>query len=175
MKYAIFAAFAATIPAANWMIENIGTTCIPTGPCLIPVGFGLMAPSGVLMIGVALVLRDAVHERFGAVGSFAAIMAGAAMSAFSPGLAIASAIAFIIAETMDLIVYAKLRRRKLWLAVLASGAVGALVDSAIFTFLAFGSLEFSAGNALGKIYASAIVAAALQALRYQNAFLSCSK
>jgi uncharacterized PurR-regulated membrane protein YhhQ (DUF165 family) len=42
---------------------------------------------------------------------------------------------------------------------LASGIVGAFVDSAIFTWFAFGSLEFSAGNAVGKIYASLLVAA----------------
>jgi uncharacterized PurR-regulated membrane protein YhhQ (DUF165 family) len=85
------------------------------------------------------------------------------MSMFSPGLALASAAAFIIAELADLAVYARLRERKLWLAVLASGVVGALIDSAAFTWLAFGSLEFSAGNALGKVYASALVAAALAA------------
>lgn len=161
MKYVLLAVFAATIPAANWLIGNIGTICIPEGPCLIPVGFGLMAPSGVLMIGFALVLRDAVHERFGAKGSLAAIGLGAAMSMFSPGLALASAVAFVIAELFDLAVYARLRKRKLWLAVLASGVVGAFVDSAAFTMLAFGSLDFSAGNALGKIYASIIVAAVL--------------
>jgi uncharacterized PurR-regulated membrane protein YhhQ (DUF165 family) len=171
MKYILLAAFAATIPAANWLIGNVGTTCIPNGPCLIPIGFGLMAPSGVLMIGLALVLRDAVHERFGAKGSIAAIGMGAVMSMFSPGLALASAVAFIIAELADLAVYARLRERKLWLAVLASGVVGAFIDSAAFTWLAFGSLEFSAGNAVGKIYASLFVALALIAIsnaRRQN-------
>jgi len=53
MKYFVFVIFALTIPTANWLIGNVGTVCIPDGPCLIPVGFGLMAPSGVLMIGVA--------------------------------------------------------------------------------------------------------------------------
>lgn len=158
MKYLLAAAFAATIPAANWLIGHVGTTCIPDGPCLIPVGFGLIAPSGVLMIGIALVLRDAVHEHFGAKGSLAAIGLGAALSFFSPALAMASALAFIFAELADLAVYGWLRQRRLWLAVLASGVVGAFIDSAIFTWFAFGSLEFSMGNAVGKIYASAAVA-----------------
>jgi hypothetical protein len=26
-----------TIPAANWLIGHVGTTCVPDGPCLIPV------------------------------------------------------------------------------------------------------------------------------------------
>ena len=50
MKYIATALFAATIPAANWMIGNVGVACIPDGPCLVPVGFGLMAPSGVVII-----------------------------------------------------------------------------------------------------------------------------
>ena len=65
-KYLTIAAFTLTIPAANWLIGNVGTMCIPDGPCLVPVGFGLAAPSGVLMIGIALVLRDALHEQGGA-------------------------------------------------------------------------------------------------------------
>ena len=47
--------FALTIPAANWLIGNVGTKCVPNGPCLIPVApGGLVAPSGVTMIGIAL-------------------------------------------------------------------------------------------------------------------------
>ena len=55
--YFYLAAFALCIPAANWLIGNVGTFCVPKGPCLIPVAPGLTAPSGVLMIGLALVLR----------------------------------------------------------------------------------------------------------------------
>lgn len=163
MKYLAFAAFAATIPAANWLIGNVGTTCIPAGPCLIPVGFGLMAPSGVLMIGLALVLRDAVHELAGWKWALAAVLAGCALSlAFSPpALALASAAAFLTAELADFAVYARLRARGKALAVLASGAVGAALDSALFVWLAFGSLEFSAGTTLAKIYASLAVALVL--------------
>ena len=57
---AYFCAFILTIPVANWMIGSLGAVCPPKSPCLIPVGFDLMAPSGVLMIGLALVLRDLV-------------------------------------------------------------------------------------------------------------------
>ena len=34
--------------------SRVGTTCVPDGPCLTPVLPGLMVPSGVLMIGAAL-------------------------------------------------------------------------------------------------------------------------
>lgn len=155
--------FAATIPTANWLIANIGTTCIPDGPCLVPVGFGLMAPSGVVMIGLALVLRDWLHELAGWKWSAAAVLAGAGLSlVFSPpAIAIASAAAFLFAEIADLIVYAKLRERGRAMAVMASQVVGAALDSMIFVYLAFGSLDFSAGTTLAKIYAGAVVAAYL--------------
>ena len=160
LKHLTIAAYATTIPAANWLIGHVGE-CIPDGPCLIPVGFGLMAPSGVLMIGLALVLRDAVQEQFGIKWALVAIAIGAALSlaVSPPALAVASAVAFLIAEGLDMAVYTPMKRKGLALAVIASGIVGAFVDSALFVWLAFGSISLSAGTALGKIYASAIVAA----------------
>lgn len=159
------AGFAATVPLANWMIGNVGWVCVPDGPCLVPVGFGLMAPSGVLVIGLALVLRDLVHERSGRAWALGAIAAGTTLSALvaPAALVVASTVAFLVSELADFAVYARLRRRGLALAVLASGAVGAAVDSALFLWLAFGSLEFMAGQVLGKLYASVSVAAALWA------------
>lgn len=156
-----FITFAATIPAANWMIGNVGAACIPNGPCLIPVGFGLMAPSGVLMIGLALVLRDWLHELAGWRAAFTAVMVGAALSLYvsPPAIALASAVAFGLAELADLAVYSKLRAKGKALAVAASGVVGAAIDSALFVWIAFGSLQFSAGTTLAKVYASVAVAA----------------
>ncbi|MDX0227140.1 VUT family protein [Sinorhizobium meliloti] len=150
------AAFAATIPAANWLIGNVGTECIPQGPCLLPVGFGLHAPSGVLLVGLALVLRDAVHEAGGAKAALAAIALGGVVAWFvaPPALVLASVLAFVMAELADLAVYAPLRTKRLWLAVLLSGVVGSAVDSAVFLYVAFGSLDFIAGQIVGKIWMS---------------------
>jgi uncharacterized PurR-regulated membrane protein YhhQ (DUF165 family) len=153
-KWLAIAGFLGSIPAANWLIGNVGE-CIPHGPCLVPVGFGLMAPSGVFAIGAALVFRDAVHEAFGWRGAMLAILIGAALSWFiSPHLALASAVAFLLAETADLLVYAPLRRRALAWAVLLSGMAGAAIDSAAFLWLAFGSLDYLAGQVVGKAWAS---------------------
>jgi uncharacterized PurR-regulated membrane protein YhhQ (DUF165 family) len=144
--------FALTIPAANWLIGNAGTKCVPNGPCLIPVAPGLMAPSGVTMIGIALVLRDLVQRRLGVGVAAGAILAGAALSAFvaPPALVIASAAAFLISEFADLAVYTPLAQRRLIAAVVASSFVGLVVDSIVFLWLAFGSLEFLAGQVVGK-------------------------
>lgn len=152
----VLVAFAATIPLANWMIGNWGTECIPNGPCLIPVGFGLMAPSGVLVIGAALVLRDALQQLTGVQGALVAIALGAILSFFvaPPALVIASVLAFTLSELADLGVYTPLRKKNLGLAVLLSGIVGALIDSAVFLYIAFGSLDFVLGQWVGKMWAS---------------------
>src|SRR5215471_15781605 len=105
------ALFALTIPAANWLIGHVGTTCVPNGPCLVPVAPGLMAPSGVLMIGLALVLRDLVQRRIGRAWSLAAIVAGAILSgAIAPAsLVLASTAAFFFSELADFLVYTPLQ------------------------------------------------------------------
>lgn len=156
-RYILAGAFLACIPAANWLIGNVGTVCVPNGPCLIPVAPGLMAPSGVLMIGAALALRDAVHEAMGRAWVLWLILAGCALSlAFSPpALAIASAVAFLLSELADFAVYDRLRRRGMALAVAASGVVGAILDSLLFSALAFGTVAWAPGLILAKIYASA--------------------
>lgn len=154
--YVALAAFALTIPAANWLIGNVGTVCIPTEPCLIPVAPGLMAPSGVLMIGLALVLRDVVQEKLGLKWAVAAILIGAALSGLvaPAALVVASAVAFLFSEIADLTIYTPLRARRIWLAVLASGIVGAFIDSGLFLWLAFGSLDHMTGNVVGKMWFS---------------------
>ena len=161
--YAALAAYAATIPAANYMIGNFGTVCVPNGPCLIPLGFGIMAPSGVLMIGLALLLRDAVHETLGKNWALYAIAAGAALSYLlaDPYIAVASLAAFAVSELSDFAVYSRIRERSRELAVLASGVVGSVIDSVIFLYLAFGSLAHIEGQIVGKVGVTAIAAAAL--------------
>lgn len=159
MKTAVLATlFAATVPLANWMIGNVGDCAGHV--CTIPVGFGLQAPSGVLIVGVALVLRDAIHERGGFPAVACAILLGAlaTLAVAPPALALASLAAFIAAETLDTAVYAVARKHGRAAAVIASGIIGAAADSAVFLWLAFGSLDYLAGQTLGKLYASAAVA-----------------
>ena len=146
------AGFALSIPIANWMIGNVGTKCVPNGPCLMPVGFGVMAPTGVIMIGLALVLRDLVQRRLGVGWAAAAVVAGAAISAFlaPPALVLASGAAFLLAEMAARAVYTPLQRRGLVTAVVASSIVGLVIDSVLFLYLAFGNLDYLLGQVLGK-------------------------
>ena len=150
-----FTAFLLCIPLANWMIGNVGTTCVPNGPCLVPVGPGIMAPTGVLGAGLALVLRDVVQRCLGIPASLAAIALGAGLSAvIAPAaLVLASTTAFLLSELADLAVYTPLQRRGLALAVIASALLGLVVDSVVFLHLAFHSLDFLAGQVVGKLWA----------------------
>jgi hypothetical protein len=162
--------FCLTVPAANWMIGHVGTVCSARGPCLIPVAPGLMAPSGVLMIGAALVLRDLVQRRLGIEFGIGAIVAGAAISAAiaPPSLVFASATAFLLSEFADFAVYTPLARRRLVLAVAASSAVGLVIDSIVFLWLAFGSLEFLLGQIVGKAWMVLIAVPLVAYLRWRD-------
>ncbi len=108
------------------------------------------------MIGAALVLRDMVQRAYGPAVSVACIVAGALLSFFvaPPALAAASAGAFLFSELVDFAVYTPVARRSFALAVLASCTAGALADSALFLWLAFGSLAFIWGQFVGKLYAA---------------------
>jgi queuosine precursor transporter len=147
--------FLGCVPLANWLILHVGTVCVPSGPCLVPVAPGIMAPSGVLTVGVALVLRDVVQRCLGLRFAFIAIAAGTALSAFvaPASLVLASGTAFALSELADFVVYTPLQRQRLLLAVIASSLVGLVVDSIVFLSLAFGSLEFLPGQVIGKAWA----------------------
>ena len=148
------AGFGACIPLSNWMIGHVGVVCPENAPCLLPVGPGLLAPSGVLVVGLAFVLRDLVQRRLGKGWTLAAIALGALLSALlaPPALVVASGGAFVLSELADFAVYTPLQRRGLVLAVLASSLVGLVVDSVLFLQLAFGGLDFLAGQVLGKAW-----------------------
>lgn len=142
-----------TIVAANAAIVVFG---------VVPVGFGLVAPAGVYFAGLALTLRDAVRETAGPRYALAAILAGAALSALLSGpLALASGAAFLASELLDAAVYEPLRARGRLRAVAASNVAGLVADSALFLWLAFGSLDFLAGQVVGKLWMTALAVALL--------------
>jgi len=151
---AAFAAFMGCVPLANWMIDHVGTVCVPNGPCLLPVAPGLLAPSGVVVVGLALVLRDLVQRCLGIVWGIVAILGGTLLSVLvaGPHLVLASGAAFLISESADLGVYTPLQRRGLTRAVIASSLVGLVVDSLVFLTIAFGSLDFLSGQVVGKVW-----------------------
>jgi uncharacterized PurR-regulated membrane protein YhhQ (DUF165 family) len=58
----------------------------------------------------------------------------------------------MVSEFIDFAVYTPLAKRRLVLAVLLSSLAGLIVDSIIFLWLAFGSLDFLMGQIVGKLW-----------------------
>jgi queuosine precursor transporter len=154
---AALAGYVLSIYAANWAITYFG---------MVPVGFGLVAPAGVYFAGLSFTLRDLVQETLGRRATLFGVVAGAIFSSIlSPQLALASGTAFLVSELADMGVYTPMRRRFWLLAVFASGLVGAVIDSAIFLQLAFGSLEFLPGQVVGKTLSTLAAVAVLAVYR----------
>lgn len=153
----VLACYVATIFLANWAIQTFG---------LVPVGFGLEGPAGVYFAGLAFTFRDLVQDRLGRLWTVVAILAGAGLSFLvSPDFAVASGAAFLVSELLDFAVYTPLRERN-WLgAVAASNVVGLVADSALFLWLAFGNLDFLAGQVVGKAWMTLLAALVLWRLR----------
>lgn len=151
------AGYVGTIFAANWAISTFG---------LVPVGFGLYAPAGVYFAGLAFTLRDLVQDRLGKGWTVGAILLGGALSwLVSPAFAVASGGAFLVSELADFAVYTPLRERRWLWAVGLSNTVGLVIDSALFLWLAFGSLDFLAGQVVAKFYVSLATVAVLWSAR----------
>jgi uncharacterized PurR-regulated membrane protein YhhQ (DUF165 family) len=151
------AAYIGTILGANWLVTHYPSVPVDAGL------FGWHAPAGVFTVGLALVLRDLLHEWTGWKAVLTAIVVGTSLSYLlaDPTVAVASAVAFGVAELADMLVYTPLRRRGLLLAVLASNVVGLLVDSWLFLWLAFGDLTFLPGQILAKTYMTLLAALVL--------------
>ncbi|RMI92027.1 hypothetical protein BIU87_20700 [Streptomyces sp. ZS0098] len=153
-------AYAASIAAANWLTDRMG---------LVPVGFGLVVTAGTYAAGLALLARDAVQDTLGRRWARVGIALGALVTlAFSPSLAIASAVAFAAAESVDMAVYTRLRADGWGRAALVSGTAGALVDTLVFLRLAPFPFEWAAlvGQLVGKaLWATAVPVAVVLFVR----------
>jgi hypothetical protein len=162
---AAVAGYVAAIVAANWTTERYGTVAVAPG---------LVTTAGTYAAGAALLLRDAVQEALGRLWVLAGIAAGAALTALTaPALAVASAVAFLVAEAADMAVYTPLRSRGWARAALASGLVGAVVDTWLFLWLAgfHVTAEAVGGQLAGKVlWATALpVLAVLTVRRWRRA------
>ena len=166
VAFAAFVIYVGVIVGANWMIGHVGTP-IP-GAHVLPVGFGLMAPSGVYLAGAAFVARDILQRVAGPRIGILAIIVGAVISAgvSSAHLAFASGATFLLSETCDFLVYTPLQKKNFPLAVLASGLIADLVDSTVFLTLAGIPLALALeGQLVGKLWvmlAGGLVAAWLR-------------
>ena len=122
---------------------------------MVGVGFGLLVPAGVFLAGLTFGLRDVLQEYGGVELTVLLIIVGSALSVYvSPELAIASGVAFLCAELLDLSVYTPLRNKNWTVALVLSNLVGSIADAILFLAIAPFPLTLSGviGLTLGKMY-----------------------
>jgi uncharacterized PurR-regulated membrane protein YhhQ (DUF165 family) len=138
-----------TIVAANYVTTELGM-------------IGGVA-AGTLFAGLAFLVRDFLQEVVGYRLVLVVIAVGAAVSFLvsSPDIATASATAFALSESVDLAVYTALRERGRIRAIVASNAVGAVVDSIVFLSISGFGLAFLPGQVAGKLAVTVPVVAFL--------------
>ncbi len=157
LGFCLLAGYVAAIVAANWAIERFG---------VVSVGFGLMAPAGVFFAGLCFEFRDLVQDTLGRWWAVIAILIGAGLSVFiSKQFAFASGVAFLLGELADFAIYTPMRQRFWLIAMIVANTIGDIVDSAIFLYLAFGSLDFITGQVIGKAYCTLIPVGILWLIR----------
>lgn len=153
-------AFVLSVVGANYFVTHVGDQPFPGGPHVLPVWPGVSGPSGFVWIGFALTARDVLQRCLGRQATVAAIVLGAALSYFiAPAFAFASGVTFLVAELADFAVFTPLADRNLPGAVVASNIVGAVLDSVLFLWLAFGwssVATFALPQAWGKLWVSVL-------------------
>ncbi|WHT20962.1 VUT family protein [Crossiella sp. CA-258035] len=146
-RWVLIVAYIATIVAANIVTSHWG---------LIPAGFGLLVPAGTYAAGLALGLRDTLQDAVGIRWVLVAVAAGTVVSVLTGDMriALASGAAFLLSELTDLAVYTPLRRSGRRRAIVASNAVGAVVDT--WLFLAIAGFPLTVGTVTGQLLVKAI-------------------
>lgn len=146
-------AYASAIVGANTLTSHYGQ---------VPVGLGLEVTAGTYAAGFALLARDVVQRYGGVRLSLVGVAVGTIASWLlaDPFIALASAVAFLSAELVDVAVFTPLRRTRGFVpAALASNVVSAPVDTVVFLWIAgFGVTgEAVAGQFIGKVLWATIV------------------
>lgn len=148
MKYAAFFGYILVIFLANWAITTFG---------MIPIGFGLSAPAGSLFAGLAFSLRDVLQDTGKRWWVLLAILIGALLTWFiSIELALASTVAFLVSELVDLSVYTPLRKHGFYIALVVSNVVGLFADTLLFLHLANIPMQFATGQIVLKLLSIAL-------------------
>lgn len=153
--------------AAGLFIGIVVANYVTTRYGFVPVGFGLSATAGTFAAGATLALRDAIQDTLGRKMVLLVILGGSVLSfaIADAAIAVASGVAFLLAELLNFAVYTPIRERakfgdRRWaLAVASSNFAGAVIDTAVFIGIAFGAaaiLPAMAGQLVGKGWATIV-------------------
>lgn len=143
----LIAVWVAAVTTANLLIAHFGPVAV------IPVGFGL--------IGLLITTRDGLHEVWNGNGlrwKMGLLIATGAVVSFAINqdaarVALASVVAFAVAETVDALIYHGLIERHQLFKINSSNIVSATLDSVLFLWIAFGvsGLAFAPAQIAAKI------------------------
>jgi len=120
--------YLSSIVLANILVHALGIVTV----------FGLTFPAGAIAIGLTFSTRDLVQERYGKYGCWGWMLVAVVITfLFNRQLALASVLAFVVAETCDWLIYSScngnIEKR-----LILSNLVSTPIDSAVFVLLAFG-------------------------------------
>ena len=121
------------IAAANVLTAKFNPFVLFDGLVIVPVGS--------VLVGVVFILRDMVQMKHGKKDTYITIIAALLLSAVmsvilgdTTHVATASAISFLVSETIDTEIFTK-ARKSIIVRVLLSGLIGGAVDSAMFVII----------------------------------------
>jgi queuosine precursor transporter len=127
------AAMSAVVLASNILVQY-------------PVAYGALADYltwGAFSYPFAFLITDLSNRRFGVRGARRVVYVGfvlaVLLSAYfaTPRIAIASGSAFLVAQLLDISIFARLRGRAWWLPPFVSSVISSALDTAMFFSLAF--------------------------------------
>lgn len=138
--WAAVAAAAALDFAANWLAAHV---LLPIGPFLIP--------GGTFVFALGFTIYDFIRRQYGlgptlaavGLGFVASVLYTAVWGGGTGRVAVAGLAALACSSTLDLLMQTVTLRRPIWQYVSASNAVSLLVDTVVFTSMAFAALPFA--------------------------------
>lgn len=97
---------------------------------------------GAITYPLAFLVTDVVNRTYGVAMARRVVMVGFALGVLfslfvDPRIALASGMAFLVAQLLDIQLFDALRARAWWIAPVLSSFVGAIVDTGLFFSLAF--------------------------------------
>lgn len=173
-----------TLATAVYITAVVLANALTTHYGLVSAGFGLTVTAGTYAAGAALLARDFVHRHAtGVLGHrpglmftvSAIILAGAVSLLTGTGdtrIVLASTVAFLTAEAVDMLVFLPIRERRGFAAgAIASNVVSAPTDTVVFLLLAGFPLTWSAitGQFIAKVLWATLIPLLVWALwNYRN-------
>jgi queuosine precursor transporter len=135
---------------------------------------------GALTYPVAFLVTDVLNRRYGPAAARRvawigfALALGASVFVASPRIALASGVAYLCAQMLDIHVFDKLREGRWWRAPLVSGALAATLDTSLFFGIAFAAtgapwVTWLLGDLMVKLAVNAGLLAPFRALMWNIA------